>query len=138
MNKKYIICRDGFKNVTEDGKTIGFQILVRLPYYRGIPLSLVDDIQVNVDGEEFPRDAFTLKTSSGYAFTLDEMATVTKYRWEFGEKAVLFVKKDGGLQPGEHTVEVRIHKNITYLVLDKFKDRYNIAKETLVLGRDEV
>ena len=133
MNKKYIVCRDGFKNVTEEGKITGFQVLVRLPYYRGIPLSLVNDIQVGVDGEEFPRGSFTLTTSSGYAFTLDEMATVTKYRWEFGEKAVLFVKKEGGLKPGEHEVEVRLHKNISYLVLDKFKDHYDVARETLVL-----
>lgn len=133
MNEKYMICRDGFKNILCDGKVVGFQLLVRLPYYRGIPLSLVNDIQINVDGEEFPRSALTLTTGCGYPFTLDEMATVTKYRWEFGERAILSVKKDGGLAPGPHTVEVRIHKNITYLVLDKFKDHYSIATEQLTL-----
>ena len=39
MLEKEVIQSVGFRNVKENGKITGFQIKVRLPYYRGIFLS---------------------------------------------------------------------------------------------------
>ena len=47
--EKYIICEDGFGNLyDEKGECTGFQLKVRLPYYRGVRLSLIDDLRITV------------------------------------------------------------------------------------------
>ena len=92
----------------------GFRIPIRIPYYRGIVLSLIEDFEVTVDGERFPRDAirFTVRDST---LTLDEVAVDGRTRWEFGEWAALEVEKPGGLEPGEHDVEIVGQFRISYL-----------------------
>lgn len=52
MFDQHIICREGFSNVTRDGEVIGVRFLARLPYYRGLGLSMVEDIAVTLNGEK--------------------------------------------------------------------------------------
>lgn len=105
MAGRQIYNPDGFQNIEADGKTAGFEFQFKAQYYRGITLSIVRDIKVNVDGEEFPRDAVRL-TVNGETFTLEEMRTVvdSDYRWEFGDYATVTVLKEGGLAKGEHHI----------------------------------
>ena len=60
MFDQHIICREGFDNVTRDGEIIGVRFLARLPYYRGLGLSMVEDIAVTLNGEAIPRQAIRL------------------------------------------------------------------------------
>ena len=46
---------DGFKNTEKEGKVIGFQFDMKIQYYRGITLSIIRNIEVTVDGVEYPR-----------------------------------------------------------------------------------
>lgn len=92
----------------------GFRIPIRIPYYRGIVLSLIEDFEVTVDGERFPREAvcFSVRDTT---LTLDEAGHDGVTRWEFGEWAALDVEKRGGLAPGEHDVEIVGRFRISYL-----------------------
>ncbi len=114
MFDKYIICEDLFKNVTENGKVIGFQFNTRLPYYRGRGISMVENLAVTVDSESFPRDAIQV-TLHGNTYTLDQMEKEYDDRWEFGEKGTLTVLKPGGLSKGEHQVALVDQLRISYL-----------------------
>lgn len=114
MFDKYIICEDGFSNVTEGGQVTGFQLQARLPYYRGLGLSMVEDLNIKVDGQEVPRAAVKV-TLHGNTYTLDEMETEYEDRWEFGEKGLVVVSKPGGLTPGKHRLELAPHLRISYL-----------------------
>jgi hypothetical protein len=114
MFDKHMICDDGFENVVEDGRVVGFSILARLPYYRGLGLSMVEDIAVSVDGEAMPRDSVRFSVR-GRSWTLDEMETVYDDRWNFGEKARVTVLKPGGLPPGPHTIELSERMRVSYL-----------------------
>ena len=108
MDNKMIV--DGsLENV--DG---GFAFQGRLPYYRGLGLSMVEDILVSVDGEAVPREDIRFSVR-GKTYTLDEMETVYDDRWNFGEKAKIIVLKSGGLTPGEHRVEFATRLRISYL-----------------------
>ena len=51
MFEKYMIVPETAKN-TENG----FQFGARLPYYRGISLSMVEEIVVTIDGETIPQN----------------------------------------------------------------------------------
>lgn len=106
MAARVIFNPDGFKNMEEDGKITGYQFQFKAQYYRGITLSIVHNISVNVDGEEAAREDISM-TVNGETFTLDEMHTVvdSDYRWEFGEYATVNVRKEGGLAPGKHHIK---------------------------------
>jgi hypothetical protein len=56
MFDQYMICELGFSNFNENGRPAGFQFGARLPYYRGLGLSMVEDISISIDGEPVPRE----------------------------------------------------------------------------------
>lgn len=114
MFDKYIICEDLFRNVTENGKVIGFQFNARLPYYRGLGISMIENLAVTVDAESFPREAVRA-TLHGNTYTLDQMEKEYVDRWEFGEEGTLTVLKPGGLSQGEHHVAMQAQLRISYL-----------------------
>ena len=114
MFDKYIICEDGFRNVSAGDKVTGFQLKARLPYYRGLGISMVEDIAIKVDGAEVPRQAIRV-TLHGNTYTLDEMEKEYDDRWEFGEEGLLTVDKSGGLTPGKHKIELSPSLRISYL-----------------------
>jgi len=97
---------DGFHNVVENGKTIGYEFQFKAQYYRGVTLSIVRDIKVTMDGIEEERDNIRF-TVNGETFSLDDMTTAvdSDYRWEFGEYATVTVLKEGGLEAGKHHIE---------------------------------
>lgn len=114
MFDKYMICEDSLRNVSENGEVVGFQFGARLPYYRGLGLSMVEDIAITVDGEAMPREQI-LFSVRGRTWTLAEMETEIEERWEMGEVATLIVKKEGGLSRGEHKIELAEQLRISYL-----------------------
>lgn len=103
----------GFRNVYRDGRIAGFQVGYRMPYYRGIPLCMSTGIDVKVDGESFPRDRITV-TIQGRTYTQEEMKKISDVQWLNYEAAVLTVAKPGGLQLGEHEVEVTATRRVSY------------------------
>lgn len=106
MAGRQIYNPDGFKNIEADGTIIGYEFQFKAQYYRGITLSIVRDIKVNMDGEEAKREDIRL-TVNGERFTLEEMRTVidASYRWEFGDYATVSVMKEGGLATGKHHIK---------------------------------
>jgi hypothetical protein len=113
MDNKMIV-EGSLANVTENGAVTGFSFLGRLPYYRGLGLSMVEDIAVEVDGEAMAR-ADVRFTVRGRTYTLDQMETVYDDRWNFGEKALISVVKAGGLGDGTHKVSFAVRMRVSYL-----------------------
>ena len=114
MFEKYMIVEDDVKNIVENGKTTGFEFGARLPYYRGIALSLVEDIVVKVDGEEVPRESIKFSAHDN-TYTLAHMETEVDDRWNMGEVAHIIVEKEGGLPKGEHKIFMLLNMRIAYL-----------------------
>lgn len=114
MFDQYMIYEAGFQNVVEGGTVTGFQVQARLPYYRGLGLSMVEDIVLTIDGETVPRESL-LFTVHNNTYTLDALESVTEDRWEFGEVATLRVNRPGGLAEGEHEIELMERLRISYL-----------------------
>lgn len=109
MFDKYIICEDGFQNVPG-----GFQFKARLPYYRGLGLSMVEDLAVKVDGQAVDRSAVSV-TVNEKTHTLDEMETEYEAVWEFGEPVPVTVAWPGGLAAGAHKLEITMTLRISYI-----------------------
>lgn len=103
------------KNVVEDGQVVGFQLETNIVYYRGIPLSMVNDVKINIDGEEIPREEIRCSLDGKQWFTLNEMETVTTYKWEYGEPLIARVNRAGGLEKGEHEVKMTVIVRTAYI-----------------------
>lgn len=99
--EKEVIQSVGFRNTKEDGKITGFQLKVRLPYYRGIFLSQIRPGTLIVDGERFEKEDIVW-SFKGEDYTYEEMKVNWKTHWAVTEPAVLKVKKEGGLSQGYH------------------------------------
>ena len=54
-------------------------------------------------------------TVGGKTFPVTRLEDEPVAKWEFGEVGIVTVDKPGGLQPGEHTVELRQHMKISYV-----------------------
>jgi len=110
----YMLCDDGFRNVDENGKRIGFQLRMRLANYRGYLLSQIEDIRVRVDGEDIPRKDIRFSIG-GRTYTLDEMEEVVDDRWELRQVATVTCLKPNGLAPGRHEVSAEEHIRASYI-----------------------
>ena len=107
--------KDSCKNTVVDGKTVGFELETYITYYRAIPLSMVNDIRVKVDGTVVPREAIRCSAEGKDWFTLDEMTTVTTYKWEYDVPLKIRVIQDSGLPAGEHDVELTVITRTAYI-----------------------
>ena len=123
MFEKYMICTRDFGNVSSSGQVTGFQVKIRINYYRGCYLSMIDTLRLVVDGVEYPTDQMTFSLpehgpnieSRNKTYTFAELAKATTVRWFFGDAATLTVKKPGGLADGMHTVQLGLFIRNSYL-----------------------
>jgi len=109
-----MIVEDDVQNIIENGEKIGFQFGARLPYYRGLGLSMVEEIMVTIDGEKIPTENISLGIH-GKNFTMKEMENEAEERWEMGEVAHIKVQKIGGIAVGEHKLHLFINLRISYM-----------------------
>lgn len=111
-----VFIEDSCKNVVESGKTIGYEMETYITYYRGIPLSMVNDIRVMCDGVQVPRADIRCSVDNGeYWFTLDEMTTVVGHKWEFGDPMIVRVLHEGGLSKGKHDIKLTVIVRTAYI-----------------------
>ena len=88
------VLRDGtLKNVYVNGKKMGYRFDVRLSYYRGHFLSVIDELTVSVDGEEVkPQDiTFCLH---GKEFGISQLHEATTEFWGIREPATIKIFRD--------------------------------------------
>lgn len=113
MDNKMIV-EGSLAKFAEDGLGAGFSFLGRLPYYRGLGLSMIEDIQVEIDGDTIARENIRLRVH-GNTYTLDEMETVYDDRWNFGEQATIIALQEGGIGAGHHIVSFAVRMRVSYL-----------------------
>jgi hypothetical protein len=112
MFDQYIVCEENFR-ARDHGRTGGV-VEVRMPYYRGLGLSMVEAVDLVLDGTPVPA-ARTTFTVHGNTYTFDQLPTVTDDRWEMGERAQLAFETDEPLSSGEHDVAVSVRLRISYM-----------------------
>lgn len=113
------------KNVLEEGKITGYEMETNITYYRGIPMSMIEHIKVQTDGEEVAAEDIRISIDHNDWFTLKEAETVTSYKWEYGEPLYVRVVKDGGLAAGKHKVKLTVATRTAYIPvpLEGIKER---------------
>lgn len=122
----------GFRNVVEDGRITGFQFVLRNPNYRGNAGSLLDGIDVVIDGERVP-DHVPLWTIGGVEYTLEELRASTDVRWHLDEPATITVPRPGGLTTGVHHLELALWLRRSYIPPAIARTRFAIEGSGVVV-----
>lgn len=110
-----VFLEGSFHNVEEEGRVTGYEMQTHITYYRGIPLSMVNYIEVEADGGKVPRESIRFTADNIDWFTLDEMETVAELKWEYGVPATVRVLKEGGLEKGVHKVRLTVCTRTAYI-----------------------
>jgi hypothetical protein len=93
----------------------GFAFDLRLPWYRALPLSSVEGLEVRIDGEPVPSDELRL-TLDGRTYALSDLPPLYEDWWYVADPAEVWAPKEGGLPRGEHELDVTIAIRIPYIV----------------------
>jgi Domain of unknown function (DUF6379) len=102
---------DGLR-VTDDG----FELDVHPNWYRSLPLSSVNTVEVTVNGERIARDEITFSLN-GAEHVLDELAERWDETWFVLDPATLRVRRRL-VRPGEAAeVQVRLGNRVPYLLI---------------------
>ena len=109
-----IIKKNTFKNMYINGKKNGFEFDVQLAYYRGHYLSDIDLLEVYLDGEKMPQEAVTFELNGKEMPVYKLRYAVTEF-WSQVAPAKIRVIKKGGVQPGEHELELKLMLRVPYM-----------------------
>ena len=104
------------KNYYVNGKISGYQFSVRLGYYRGHYLSVIDRLGVSVDGKEV-RQEDILFCVNDKAFMVHELKYQVSEFWNIRTPAIIRVRQPGGLAVGDHMVDLTLMLRSPYLPL---------------------
>ncbi|MBD5462917.1 MAG: hypothetical protein HDR24_07645 [Lachnospiraceae bacterium] len=109
------VLRSGtLKNIYVNGKKMGYQFDIRLSYYRGHFLSLINELSIYVDGERVP-DVDIKFCLNGKEFGISELHDQVSEFWPIIKPATIKVFKIGGLEKGEHEIDFRMEFRSPYM-----------------------
>lgn len=109
-----IIKKNSFKNIYINGAKNGFEFDVQLAYYRGHYLSDIDLLEVYIDGEKMPQEAVTFELNGKEMPVYKLTYAVTEF-WSQVEPAKICVIKKGGVENGEHELELKLMLRVPYM-----------------------
>lgn len=117
MLERTLVQTRGFRNLGPIGNRSGFELLLRLPNYRGMRSSLVDGVDVTVDDLLFPHEANHLVVQ-GRELSLAQLRQAVDLRWTLDEPVIVRAAKPGGLAVGVHDVSVAVRIRQPYFPIE--------------------
>ncbi|MEE6132889.1 C-glycoside deglycosidase beta subunit domain-containing protein [Priestia sp. GS2] len=120
------VCDDSLIHTYVNNQKLGYEFQVRLSYYRGHYLSCIEELKVMVDGEEVdPTDmTFCLNNKE---FTMAQIPYLISEFWKVNEAATIKVYAPGGLEDGEHTIDVTLLLRNAYMYVPGNTPKHNYA-----------
>lgn len=109
-----VVVDDSLKNYYIDGKKMGFQFDVRLSYYRGQFLTVIDEFGIAVDDVKVSNEQIKL-CLNGKEFSPVEFDKCYTEFWQVMEPATIRVYLPGGLKEGNHKVDVTMFFRSPYM-----------------------
>jgi hypothetical protein len=107
------IVEDNSLKATEDGFAFG----LRLDWYRSLPLSSVEKLNVKIDGQAVDPEAIRFEIND-HQYTLAELEDKIDEFWFVQDTAWVHVLQPGMVKPDEeHAVEVELAMRRPYMVV---------------------
>ncbi|MEH7094426.1 C-glycoside deglycosidase beta subunit domain-containing protein [Neobacillus vireti] len=107
MFDNFLIRNDSLENVYKDDRVIGFKFAVRIADYRGCFLSLHNGYYIECDGVEYPKDLQKFEINDKEPRDFEEIKKCVWEHWNYDDEGYVYVKKEGGLTPGMHTIKLQ-------------------------------
>ncbi|HHV10730.1 MAG TPA: hypothetical protein GXX75_10695 [Clostridiales bacterium] len=104
------------RSIWEHGNKVGYAVNLTINYYRGLPLCCVDEITLEIDGEIVdPATIYVQHRGKEFQY-LDILKDdfPTDFYWVFGEYLRVVVKKEGGIEQGQHKVKLTLGTRRSY------------------------
>jgi len=108
-----VLSETHFRNIKLNGKVVGFNLGVFLNYYRGLPVSCIENLEVKVGGETVSPHLVCAVVNEK-KFSVEQLASLHAEFWGIRKKIDLEIY-NGGLEPGEHEVELTLHLRNPYM-----------------------
>lgn len=86
---------------------------VRLPWYRSLPVSCIENLEFTIDGKKLPRKNVSLVVG-GIRYDLDSVLGLSDTIWFVLDTNEALVELDEPLTPGEHIVKLIARVRIPY------------------------
>ncbi len=94
----------------------GFSVEILLNWYRSLPLSCVDAIELTLDGAAIAPEQVRFQLN-GASRSLDELADMTEEMWFIQDHAVLAVRRAPPLRTGDRVnLTLRLGSRIPYIL----------------------
>ncbi|MGB8455509.1 MAG: DUF6379 domain-containing protein [Anaerocolumna sp.] len=111
-----IIQERTLRNYYINGRAIGYQFDIRLGYYRGHFLSVIDELEVETDGEKAD-EKDSIFCINNKEFAIVELKHQFSEFWNILTPATIKVHKVGGLGRGEHNIKLTLMLRSPYMPL---------------------
>ena len=111
-----VVVPGSLKSYVVDGRTLGYQFDIRLSYYRGHFLSVIEQFAVKVDGEEIPNERIKF-CLNGREFSPAEFPCCTTEFWQVIQPATVRVFQPGGLAAGQHQIDLTLFFRSPYMAI---------------------
>ena len=85
----------------------GFDLDIRLPWYRSLPLSVVDVPELKLDGQLIDRETIRFEIN-GQSRTLDELYPIDDESWYVLDSAILHVDHAAVDSKSEHIIDLTV------------------------------
>lgn len=96
---------------------------IRLPWYRSLPLSCVEGLEIAIDGEAVPPGDLSIGVG-GREYSLADAAGQHEVLWFVLDAAQALIATHGPIAPGDHNVAVAVSLRIPYSDPDFRSTRY--------------
>ncbi len=114
INFTDVVCDDSLRHFYANGKKMGFQFDIRLSYYRGHFLCVIDEFGVKVDGQEIPAERIRF-CLHGKEFGIAQLHDLVSEFWRITEPATIKVICPGSIPAGEHDIDVTLMFHSPYM-----------------------
>jgi Domain of unknown function (DUF6379) len=91
----------------------GFRFDLRIPWYRALPLSSVEGLEVTIDGEQVPSESLQL-TLGDRTYALADLPPLYDDWWYVADP--ISVHAPHAVDRGEHELDVTIALRIPYII----------------------
>ena len=109
-----VICDKSLKNLYVNGEKTGYSFDVRLSYYRGHWLTCIDKLEIKTDGQNVDSGKIRFGIN-GKEFSVCQLHTCNSEFWHLLDPARITVLQKGGLETGEHHIELTLILRVPYL-----------------------
>ncbi|MFA7940679.1 DUF6379 domain-containing protein [Klebsiella oxytoca] len=108
-----VLRSNALRELISCGKIIGYTIDIGLNYYRGLPLSSIERLEILVDGNVLPVENLLVELNEKL-FLVDHLPLAFTEFWGVKHNLRIRVASSDGLAPGKHHISVRLELRNPY------------------------